>query len=355
MSTFFSGPDSEQLEDGAKDSPYYCSLIVNCAGIYTAKVAFVVNESKTYNFNNRKYNEVLGNVVVEPKLVEIECDITFQESESQKRIKEIEARYEPKFQALLDEQNAEKKQVYDTIENTISGRFDTRVKEVQEIKRKSQIVQAQPYTYSGGNIAVYSRPGYVQEHEANKIPIQNELFSRQEQMEFARSRKNEEILEEYLYKNRNNLTSVTKRPMDEYTASCYFYNVLKNNKNALRNYKENHIAKIDVECKKFLTMTLQERIKNSQLFGLHISSIYYAMFGSHEDIEKQISCYEWCLTILSQINDVYDMPGYSFGEDGYLYWMILLFEKEIEELNQRAVVKASREIKLDNRRDYTIY
>ncbi len=54
MRTFFSGVDEAELRDNVDKYDYYLSLIVNCAGEYSAKVAFLAQIPQTISIHDRK-------------------------------------------------------------------------------------------------------------------------------------------------------------------------------------------------------------------------------------------------------------------------------------------------------------
>lgn len=52
MTTFFSSTDQSELQDNTPFHNYYLSLIVNYAGEYTARVAYIANRTTTVNYKN---------------------------------------------------------------------------------------------------------------------------------------------------------------------------------------------------------------------------------------------------------------------------------------------------------------
>tara|TARA_R110000868_G_scaffold14414_2_gene67006 strand:- start:21056 stop:22324 length:1269 start_codon:yes stop_codon:yes gene_type:complete len=77
MSTFFSGEDMNELHDNTANYPYYLSLIVNFAGVYAAKVAFIAKETDSY----LETNSFMGNTKIpltrgeKDNLILIDCNI----------------------------------------------------------------------------------------------------------------------------------------------------------------------------------------------------------------------------------------------------------------------------------------
>ena len=77
MSTFFSGTDMNTLREEGNDRNHFLSLIVNNAGVYTAKFTRKINISE-HKSCSRNYN-TYGNVFVE--LPNNEVDISYEEIE----------------------------------------------------------------------------------------------------------------------------------------------------------------------------------------------------------------------------------------------------------------------------------
>jgi len=113
MATFFSGEDMKELHDNTANYPYYLSLIVNNAGTYSAKVAFIAKEKESF----LETNSFIGGVKIplsrgeDDLLVLVDCDIEKERVE-----------YSP-GEALLTKWNALKaKPMYTNTYNDWKGR-----------------------------------------------------------------------------------------------------------------------------------------------------------------------------------------------------------------------------------------
>lgn len=84
MQTFFSGTDTQELEDQASNHAYFVSLIVNHSCEYTAKVSFV-GESESSDF---KYKTRFGDYVVpitKNVVFSIDCSLFMEVEENTKK------------------------------------------------------------------------------------------------------------------------------------------------------------------------------------------------------------------------------------------------------------------------------
>jgi hypothetical protein len=81
MGAFFSGTDTDELKENAGKYTYYLSLIVNLAGTYCAKVAFVAKTHKKVEYRNKKGKIVNINYEPNTVLVTFDLDIKFMVEE----------------------------------------------------------------------------------------------------------------------------------------------------------------------------------------------------------------------------------------------------------------------------------
>lgn len=319
MNTFFSSTDSEQLEDGAKDAPYYCSLIVNKAGKYTAKVAYVVEQEISYSFVNKIFNHKFPGTSKRKALITIDCDIEHDNNPELSLIKALQEEYGIKIEALKDELKSKIDAIQEPTNSILKGNFEVRFEEVKK-ENENKKAKVSTMTYSSG----YVSPGTGNTSQLTiweKRELEQERKLRNDKIN---ARKWDEDIEEQIYQSR--LTPVAERPMDFNTASCYLLNVLYNNSKYETNFKVNYSSLIDRKCKQFLN--LKPKALNDLKYDVEcaVKNIYFQMFGYGIDVMKKASCLESCIEIIHSIND-------SFGKSktGYLDWLEEILERELQD------------------------
>lgn len=83
MNTFFSGTDTDELHENAHQHNYYLSLIVNIAGKYCAKIAFIGESDRNFVYyrGDDKQARTIQSAEREEVLGIIDCDIVFEQPE----------------------------------------------------------------------------------------------------------------------------------------------------------------------------------------------------------------------------------------------------------------------------------
>jgi len=115
MGVFFSGTDTDELQDNAGSFDFYLSLIVNNAGNRCAKVAFVAKEEKKSSIVTKFKNTLLEMVQIakeessdEEVLITIDCEI-FSDEEPAPEFSQIDERIKQ-----IQTKKAEEKKKYST-------------------------------------------------------------------------------------------------------------------------------------------------------------------------------------------------------------------------------------------------
>lgn len=80
MTTFFSGEDWSELNDNTESHNYYLSLIVNNAGPYAAKVAYMADVANEWNYKNANDVPVVSKTITR-YMVTMDLDIFFEDAQ----------------------------------------------------------------------------------------------------------------------------------------------------------------------------------------------------------------------------------------------------------------------------------
>ncbi len=342
MTTFFSGPDKEQLEDGAKDAPYYLSLIVNCAGKYTAKVAYVVEGKETYT--HKKSKKEFSYHVPGEYLVELECDIVHEETPNQVAIRTLKEETETAVKALKEKARLDCEE--------LTAKAEGAIKELsgEDIPLEDRFMA--PYNRLKTPKPVVPTQGASHHSDQSWREYDQASGQWRTPMKVSGSDKGDGHLKigsrEYEWKNGNyhakgggaNLVpSSTQANMFtlECTyniAGCFIFNLLtfkpmnRDNK-PYKNYSKDYLEDIVTICEpKYGTMTKSEGAYAKSVLQRYISTVYSTMFHIHTNPEFEKECYRLSLSLLDEIHDV----SLETGPEGYLWWLRELFEEKYDNL-----------------------
>jgi len=160
MNAYFSGTDDDELQDNVDKHNYYLSLIVNFAGKYVAKVAFLsdVHNSSKMNFTNDKgKKEHFKTDSVEKAMVVVEMDI-FYDYEDPIFYK----RYNSLVEKIAERAKSEKQKAYipkGTWKwNNKTKSFDTEAEKYRSLPAPgTSLIDADPRNLTNGEVVKLAR------------------------------------------------------------------------------------------------------------------------------------------------------------------------------------------------------